>query len=140
MNKRTLRIIGIVILVGILTGGIIAYRMWNKDFEDALDQEGIKVTAEALYKAFETNETQANQTYVGKVVEVSGTVSEVQSDSIQRVVLTFPDAMMGGIIVNIDKRHPEGIKELKAGDQATLKGFCSGFLMDVQIKDGALVK
>ena len=43
-------------------------------------------------------------------------------------------------VVNIDKRHPEGIDELKTGDQATLKGFCSGFLMDVQIIDAGLVK
>jgi hypothetical protein len=140
MNKKVLKIVAAVVLIGGLIGGIVAYQMWNKDFEDAMSQDGIKVTADQLYKAFETNEAEANKTYVGKVVEVSGTVSEVQADSIQRVVLTFPDAMMGGIVVNIDKRHPEGIDELKAGDQATLKGFCSGFLMDVQIIDAGLVK
>ncbi len=140
MNRKIWKIVAAIAFIGAIIGGIVAYTLWNKDFEDAMSQDGIKVTADQLYKAFETNEADANKTYVGKVVEVSGTVSEIQSDSIQRVVLTFPDAMMGGIVVNIDKRHPEGIDELKAGDQATLKGFCSGFLMDVQIIDAGLVK
>jgi glycerol uptake facilitator-like aquaporin len=140
MNRKIWKIVAAIAFIGAIIGGIVAYTMWNKDFEDAMSQDGIKVTADQLYKAFETNEAEANKTYVGKVVEVSGTVSEVQTDSIQRVVLTFPDAMMGGIVINIDKRHPEGIDELKTGDQATLKGFCSGFLMDVQLIDAGLVK
>jgi hypothetical protein len=140
MSKRIWKLVGVAFILVVVIGGVIAYRMWNKDFEDALSQDGIKVSAQALYTAFESNEAEANKTYVGKVVEVTGTVSEVQSDSMQRVVLTFPEAMMGGIVVNIDKRHPEGIDELKTGDQATLKGFCSGFLMDVQVIDAGLVK
>lgn len=140
MNKRVLKLIGVAFICVAVIGGVIAYRMWNKDFDDALSQDGIKVSAQDLYKAFETNEAEANKTYVGKVVEVSGTVSELQTDSAQRVVLTFPDAMMGGIVVNIDKRHPEGIDELKVGENVVLKGFCSGFLMDVQVIDAGLVK
>ncbi len=140
MNKRIWKLAGVAFILAVIIGGVIAYRMWNKDFEDALSQDGIKVSAQDLYKAFETNEAEANKTYVGKVVEVSGTVSELQTDSAQRVVLTFPDAMMGGIVVNIDKRHPEGIDELKVGENVVLKGFCSGFLMDVQVIDAGLVK
>jgi hypothetical protein len=139
--KKTLKIVLLLIVVGAGIGGFVAYKMWNKPFDDVTDMEGIAVNADVLYKAFETNEQTANTTYVGKVVEVSGTVGDIEtSDTIARVMITFPDAMMGAVRVTLDSRHLEDAKAVKTGDQATFKGFCNGFLMDVEIKDGVLIK
>ena len=104
--KKSIKIILAVLLVGGAIGGVVAYRMWNKPHADASEMEGVKVTADVLYKAFESNEQQANSTYVGKVVEVTGTVGDIEkSDTISRVMLTFPDAMMGAVRVTLDTRH-----------------------------------
>ena len=139
--KKTLKIVLLVIVVGACIGGFVAYKMWNKPFDDVTDMEGIPVNADILYKAFETNEQTANTTYVGKVVEVSGTVGDIEtSDTIARVMITFPDAMMGAVRVTLDSRHLADAKAVKTGDQATFKGFCNGFLMDVEVKDGVLMK
>ena len=139
--KRTLKIVLIIIVVGASIGAFVAYKMWNKPFDDVTDMEGMKVNADVLYKAFESNEQTANTTYVGKVVEVSGTVGDIEtSDTIARVMLTFPDAMMGAVRVTLDSRHLADAKAVKTGDQATFKGFCNGFLMDVEVKDGVLIK
>ena len=139
--KKTLKIVLLVIVFGACIGGFVAYKMWNKPFDDVTDMEGIPVNADILYKAFETNEQTANTTYVGKVVEVSGTVGDIEtSDTIARVMITFPDAMMGAVRVTLDSRHLADAKAVKTGDLATFKGFCNGFLMDVEIKDGVLIK
>ena len=139
--KKTVKIILAILLIGGSVGGFLAYRMWNKPFEDVSDMDGIPVTAEALYTAFESNEQQANSTYVGKVVEVTGTVGDIEkSDTISRVMLTFPDAMMGAVRVTLDSRHLADAEAVKTGEQATFKGFCNGFLMDVEVKDGVIVK
>ena len=139
--NRTLKIVLIVILVGASIGAFVAYKMWNKPFDDVTEMDGMKVNADVIYKAFETNEQNANTTYVGKVVEVSGTVGDIEtSDTIARVMLTFPDAMMGAVRVTLDTRHLADAKAVKTGDQATFKGFCNGFLMDVEVKDGVLMK
>jgi len=139
--KKTLKIVLFVVVIVSCIGGFVAYKMWNKPFDDVTDMEGIPVNADVLYKAFETNEQTANTTYVGKVVEVSGTVGDIEtSDSIARVMITFPDAMMGAVRVTLDSRHLADAKAVKTGDQATFKGFCNGFLMDVEIKDGVLIK
>jgi hypothetical protein len=103
--KKTLKIVLLVIVVGACIGGFVAYKMWNKPFDDVTDMEGMKVNADVLYKAFETNEQTANTTYVGKVVEVSGTVGDIEtSDTIARVMITFPDAMMGAVRVTLEQR------------------------------------
>ena len=140
MFKGLYRWIGIVMLVAAIFGGIVAYNMWNKDHADASEMPAIAISAADLYKAFETDEAKANAMYVGKVVEVTGEVSEVKSDSITQVFLTFPDAMMGGITIGIDARYTEGISSLKPGATATFKGFCSGYLTDVVLKDGILIQ
>jgi hypothetical protein len=139
--KKSIKIILAVLLIGGAVGGFVAYKMWNKPFADVSEMEGVKVNADVLYKAFESNEQQANATYVGKVVEVSGTVGEIEkTDSIARVMLTFPDAMMGAVRVTLDTRHLTDADAVKSGDNATFKGFCNGYLMDVEVKDGVLVK
>lgn len=140
MFKGLYRFSGVLMLAAAIGGGILAYNMWNKEHADASDMEGIVITASDLYKAFESDETKANATYVGKVVEVTGEVSEVKSDSITQVFLSVPDAMMGGITIGIDARHTDGISALKPGSTATFKGFCSGYLTDVVLKDGVLIQ
>ena len=64
----------------------------------------------------------------------------MKSDSISRVMLTFPDAMMGAVRITLDSRHLTDAEAVKSGEQATFKGFCNGFLMDVEVKDGVIVK
>jgi len=139
--KKGLKITLLIVLALIIAGGIVGYRMYNKPHADVNDMEGIPVTAESLYKAFEANEAQANQTYLSKVVEVSGSVSEVnQQDTITYVNLTFADAMMGGVQVTIAEAFRKEAATLKAGDQVTLKGFCNGYLTDVIVNNGVIVK
>jgi hypothetical protein len=139
--KRNLKIVIVIGLVAAAIGGFVAYKMWNKPHADASEMEGIKVTAIDLYKAFETNEQQANTTYVGKVLEISGAVAEIENtDSIARVIFSVPDATFGSVRVSIDKRHLDDVKSLTPSQNIVVKGFCSGFLTDVEIKDGVVVK
>jgi hypothetical protein len=139
--KRNLKIVIVIGLVAAAIGGFVAYKMWNKPHADASEMEGIKVTAIDLYKAFETNEQQANTIYVGKVLEISGAVAEIENtDSIARVIFSVPDATFGSVRVSIDKRHLDDVKSLSPSQNIVIKGFCSGFLTDVEIKDGVVMK
>jgi len=139
--KRNFKIVIIIGLIAAAIGGFVGYKMWNKPHADASEMEGVKVSAIDLYKAFETNEQQANATFVGKVLEISGAVAEIEnSDSIARVIFSVPDATFGSVRVSIDKRHLDDVKSLAPAQNIVVKGFCSGFLTDVEIKDGVVVK
>jgi hypothetical protein len=139
--KKSLKIAAVIAVVAICSGAYVAYRMWNKPHADAAEMEGIKVSAAELVGAYEADEAAANTKYLSKVVEVNGTVSEVNiQDSLTFVNLTYPEAMMGGVQVTVDQRSVEDAKKLKEGDQATFKGFCNGYLMDVVVKDAVLIE
>lgn len=139
--KKKIQIILLVLVLAVSVGGYVAYRMWNKPHADALEMDGIKITAEQLVSEFESNEEASNAKYLSKVLEVQGVVSEINDqDTLVFVNLSYPDAMFGGVQVTVDSRFSEDARKLKAGDQATFKGFCNGYLMDVVLKDAVLVK
>jgi hypothetical protein len=139
--KKSLKIVAIIAVVAICSGAYVAYTMWNKPHADALDMEGIKITAAELVGAYEADEAAANAKYLSKVVEVTGSVAEVNiQDSLTFVNLSYPEAMMGGVQVTVDQRSIEDAKKLKEGDNATFKGFCNGYLMDVVVKDAVLIE
>ena len=143
MKKNTLvRIILIVVLVAVVSGAVTVYILWNKEHADATEEKGIAITAAALYSAFKSDSATANKTYLGKVIEVSGTVSEVINDEAPRFVLSVPDEMLEGVIISQDARYRDSFKGLKVGDSARFKGFCAGYLemSGITIKDASLVK
>lgn len=130
MSKKT---IGLVVLLLIIIGGAIGYRMWNKPHEKVEDQEGIKITATALCDAYSADEAAANKQYNGKALEVSGTVSETAQtqDGGNIIRLQGNDA---GMTVQCTMRDKG--TTAKAGASVTVKGFCSGNTMfDVVMTD-----
>jgi len=143
MKKNNLvRIILIVVSVAMFTGGIVVYMLWNKEHDDATEEKGIAISAAALYSAFKSDSAIANKTYLGKVIAVSGTVSEVINDEVPRYVLSVPDEMLEGVIISQDARYRDTFKGLKVGDSAKFKGFCAGYLemSGITIKDASRVK
>ncbi len=138
-KNKLLRIIFIVLLFALVSGAVTVYMLWNKEHADATEEKGIAITAAQLYKVFKTDSANANKTYLGKVIQVSGTVSEVIDDEVPRFVLSVPDEMLEGVIISQDKRYTGSFKGLKVGDTAQFKGFCSGYLemSGILIKDAS---
>jgi len=134
MKKRTLLIIVLfIVLAGIGYGLYI----WNKPRRDVKDEQGIEITAVAIFDSFTNNETKANQLYLNKAIQVSGTVEDVKkNESGQTVVyLKSNDPMFG---VNCTFKEDPGA--LSKGAEITFKGICTGFLSDVIIGEGIIVK
>jgi len=125
------------ILLGLLAAAVIAgitgYRMWNKPHQNMQTADAdIKVDATALYSEYETGDEAANAKYLGKIVEVSGTVRETTTDEGGTVkVMLDSGSEMAGIICELDPLSEHKRTTFQAGEQVRLKGKCDGFLMDV---------
>ncbi len=122
------------VALGLLLGGVgFGYYMWNKPHMDMSAAEAaVTVSAGDLIKAFQADEKAANTTYVGKIVAVSGTVTEfTKSDSSAYVILDTGD-MMAAIKCNMDPLSDEGKNAVfTVGQAIKVKGECSGYLSDV---------
>lgn len=142
MRRRT--IVLLLILALLITGGYIGYKIWNKPFKDPLEGEAINVSAVQLFNDFTTNEKEAQKKYVPeklgeKKVQVSGIINEVGKNPDGEIFYTLKTSdEMFGVKCIMDKG--EEIKNAKAGDSITVRGFCDGYNMDVIVNRCKVVK
>lgn len=88
------------------------------------------VSSPDFYAAFEQNETIANQQYLGKVIEVSGTVSEITIEN-GKMNITLAGDDMFGVTCKMNGDGQKLLEKINKGDGIVVKGMCSGKLMDV---------
>lgn len=111
----------------------VGYLIYNKPFEDMNRAKAdITLSAAELFTAFESDEAAANEQYLDKVVQVSGTVREASTDESGNISITLESGNeLSGVICQLDNLAEHPRKEFKPGEQITIKGVCTGMLMDV---------
>lgn len=125
----------VFILIVLLAGLGVGYYMWNKPHSDIESQSATsKLSATELFNAYGTNETSADDKYLGKVLLITGKIMSMDkaNDGTTNILLDTGDPM-STIMCQLDKYTKHDIGGLSAGSQVTLKGICSGFNGDVVI-------
>jgi hypothetical protein len=131
--KKIIALIGIVALIAI---GWTAWYAFNKPHRSLDESQMIRVQADSLFLAFQQDETTANAAYLDKALEVSGMIAEIKTNQQGQTVLVLDSGdPMGGIVCTLT-RPAEGLVK---SQQVIVRGFCSGYLSDVVLRDGILV-
>ena len=125
MKKIALYLILAIVIVGVSLG----LYFFNQKVPGLDDVEpDYRLTANELFDSFEQNEKESLTKFEGKVIEVSGEVSQVnESDTTLTVVLTVENAMIGGVNCSFQNVATK----LTKGELVTIKGRCQGYLMNV---------
>jgi hypothetical protein len=136
MNKTR-----IIILAALVAVAIVAWYGWHlydKPTPKAAEAvTEITIDATALMQAFQTDEAAAGKAYNDKVVEVTGRVREVSSDSGGPVTMYLETGDGLGVI---SCECAPGMQPKPPGTEVTIKGFCAGYNMDVELKRCAIVE
>jgi hypothetical protein len=124
------------IAVAAILAALYYYNLKATDMSKA--RPDFKLTASALQKAFEDDETKASVTYINKILEVTGKVSSVKpaENSVVSISLVTESDLSSVICTFPAVSDPSVFKE---GDEITVRGECSGFLMDVLLNNCALI-
>ncbi len=127
-NWKKLLLLGVVAAI---IGGSIGIYLWNKPVTSTskLDAE-VQITANELFDAYTQDEVAADVSYLGKVLEVSGTLKEIRTTDNGKpaLVLETHDALFGVLCEFEDEAVA---KALEPGSEVKIKGVCSGMLFDV---------
>jgi hypothetical protein len=97
------------------------------------------LTASLLQKAFEDDETSASLKYINKIVEVTGTIASIKTGENNILSLTLNTASDLSSVICTFPAIADPSK-LKPGNSITLRGECSGFLMDVLLNNCAIIE
>lgn len=138
--KSKLKIVIFVVFLLAIAGigiGIYLFNLKPKDLNKV--KPDFTLTASDLFKYFEENEADATKRYVNKIIEISGEVRSAKpgengslnislktGNDFSSIICTFP----GG-------SYPENVTE---GSRITIRGECSGYLMDVLLNNCSVIK
>jgi hypothetical protein len=133
--------IALFVVFFIALGGILAalYMFNMKHTDTAKAKPDFVVTATDLQKEFENNETAASTKYINKIVEVKGTIASIRPAENNSVNITLvTGSEMSSVICTFITLADHS--KLIVGDSVTIRGECSGYLMDVLMNNCALIK
>ena len=131
MKKRRI-ILSISVLILLVIGVWIIESMYNKPHISVSNSKPkITILSQALLQDFESNESQANSKYLEEIIQVTGKISELDITRDQSVIALSADNAMGGVLCHLSSEQSEKTNSLKVGQYITLKGICTGYLMDV---------
>ncbi len=133
-KKRTIIWIGIILLV-FAAAAYFAWHQLDRPHQSAADKStDVTINADTLYHQYQADEHAADQKYLGKVIAVTGRLTEIQNNGNSTIWILSTQPGGGGINCQIfggTKVDPEP----KTGDLVTLKGRCTGFIIDVNLAD-----
>ena len=131
--------LGFVVFIA-LAGILAALYMFNLKHTDmAKARPDFKITSTILQKAFEDDETAASKFYINKILEVTGKIASVkpaENKFISICLVTGSD--LSSVICTFPAISDPSM--LCVGEEITLRGECSGFLMDVLLNNCALIQ
>ena len=127
-------------LVLTVTGVVIAYHLYNLTSRDMNDLKADYIlSSNELVKAFEENESEASTKFINKVVEVKGEIGSINSgeNNSSNVLLKTGNSASAVICTFASADDLEGYT---TGEKITIRGECSGYLMDVLVNRCRVIK
>lgn len=128
--KKWVKIIGFLGLLGLGAALYGYFFIYNKPHPDYLTLEADdSLTAEMLFKSFRSDAVNAAQQYNGKMLLVSGNLSQLETaDSTTIAYFILGEGMFGNEGVRVSML-PSEISKLngKTGQNIQLKAYCTGF-------------
>lgn len=138
--KKPVKIILFIIIVVAVAGAAAGIWLFNKKPADLKKTKpDMFVTATILQKEFEENESEASVKYVSKILEVTGIIASVKRDGEGLPTITLKtDSDFSSIICTLNSSQDTDV--LTPGNEVTIRGECSGFLMDVLLNNCAVIE
>src|SRR6266446_10226055 len=125
--------ITLVLTFGLWLGLVLACSSLRKAADEKrTEREGapITISAEDLYKAYQSNEAEADKLYQGKIVIITGTVGTTSTpdEGMGRPGIILVDAHQKPIVncFGFATENKEAISKLKTGQKVSVKGKCMG--------------
>ncbi len=125
------------VALSLILAALYYYNLKQTDMSKA--KPDYVITSTLLLKAFEDNETQASTKYINKILEVTGVISVVETAKENTVnVSLISGSDHSAVICTFPAINDQSV--FNPGEEITLRGECSGYLMDVLLNNCTLIK
>ena len=120
---------------------IVAISQFNRAPVDVNDTSAsITINADEILADFEADETVANKKYTDKIIQIKGVISEISTQNGNASITLDSPNFDANIICSFQSEDNLNILKFKAGDEISIKGICTGFLLDVVFVKCVIIK
>jgi hypothetical protein len=133
--KITLFVVFFIAVSGI---GISLYLYNKKPANMQTTKADYLIMANDLARAFENDAVGASNKYVNKVIEVTGIIQYAGSVNDGVMTIALKGTGLSNVICTF--QNIPDIMQTDTGVMITLRGVCSGYLLDVLLNDCILIK
>ena len=130
MKKRLLLWISLLVLA------LFGYGIYLYTLKAPVVAEGktdFRMSTDELVTLYEQNEDIANRKLLNQIIEVRGAVATVGQDSTGTSIQLSSSNPMSGVNCRFDASISDKLRRVKTGDTISVKGKCTGFLIDVNL-------
>jgi len=128
----------IALLILMAGGGLYGLYLYQKKPADIRDLPAdFTLTSVELMHEFETSETAATQKFADKVVTVSGVITDINPSSVT-LFLNAGDPV-ASVTCSFYAEEAAALAKLTKGDVVSVKGKCTGKLIDVVLNNCSLI-
>ena len=119
--KTQKHITTLIIVFGLWFGLVFGCKTSTQKTSDATN--AINISAEDLYKAYQSNEADADKLYQGKILIVSGTVGDTDTPAVGNPAVTLVAQKSAAVqCLGFGADQKDAISKLKTGQNASVKG------------------
>ena len=133
MKKAIKKILFATLLAAFAAAGYGFYLFNKKPADVRVLTASYSVSADSLINDYNKDETSADKKYLNQVVEVNGKVAKVLLDpnTKQATVMLSTNDPLAGITCSFYDNEAGQLKKIQKGEDISVKGVCTGKLMDV---------
>ncbi|MFA7445881.1 MAG: hypothetical protein WCY89_08025 [Flavobacteriaceae bacterium] len=130
--KRIAYLTGISLFLGILIALFVFIKLYNKPHIDVGDSKADYVMSiEAIAGDFEENEAVANEKYLDKIIQVEGVINDIALSDGNSILTLKARQSDQSVVCTMAASENIKIVGLQKGNTVTVRGICTGYLMDV---------
>jgi hypothetical protein len=122
------KIIWTVIILGVLLAALYAYKEYTRTHADlSKTRADIQLPSAQLMTAYQQNDSLANMKYLGKIIETSGRLKEIEFGDGYYTLIIGDEKSLSTIRCLMDSTYNDMVMMVRAGSQITVRGECTGF-------------
>lgn len=120
---------------------VLGYQYYNKPHKQV---KAIKptfhLTSNSLHQLYEEDEEISNNRFLDQVLEVAGVVDDIYFHDKNSVnIMLQTGSEFSGVSCYLERNQLDQAKSVKKGDHITIKGICTGYLVDVVLIKSVIV-
>ncbi|WP_430965835.1 OB-fold protein [Spongiimicrobium sp. 2-473A-2-J] len=125
---------GLALAIASISLIVVGLSYYNKPHTDVEKSEvAYKVTARNLIWEYQEDEMQTDQKYAEQVIQVQGQIIHTEWVKDHYVVTLDGGNLEAGIICHMQPDQGALVTDIEKGREISVKGICTGYLLDVML-------